>query len=238
LQGRNRLREEAVRAAFRRLDADDSGSISVQDVRTVLGETFEGVDAEEVIREASLLLAQHAGPEVAGSGEISFDAFLRVLEDHHAVPSPAPSPSRSRFEFRCVDKEQQQPICLDQDVCCSAKSPDPAQNPKEDNEDIICTRSSPNPSQNPREDVEEILSGINRPNSAQNPQDHVVSPPLFSPSGKHLVDESSSPKFSFFLEDEDTITSPTTGPPRKQLPEPCRPPRFGFFPTDKAKGGG
>jgi len=82
MQARSRLREEAVRATFNRLDADGSGAISVQDFRTVLGETFEGVDVEELVNEA----------DPVNRGEISFEVFVRVLEDHDAVPtSPAPS---------------------------------------------------------------------------------------------------------------------------------------------------
>jgi len=85
MQARSRLREEAVRATFHRLDADGSGAISAQDFRTVLGETFEGVDVEELLREA----------DPRSGGEISFEAFVRVLEDHDAVPlTPSPSPRK------------------------------------------------------------------------------------------------------------------------------------------------
>mmetsp|Transcript_82515 Transcript_82515/g.246051 ORF Transcript_82515/g.246051 Transcript_82515/m.246051 type:complete len:589 (-) Transcript_82515:112-1878(-) len=83
MQARSRLREEAVRATFHRLDADGSGSISVQDFRAVLGETFEGVDVEELIKEA----------DPVRRGEITFEGFVQVLEDHDAVPtSPTQSP--------------------------------------------------------------------------------------------------------------------------------------------------
>jgi len=76
MQARSRLREEAVRATFHRLDADGSGTISVQDFKAVLGETFEGVDVEELVKEV----------DPVRCGEIAFEDFVRVLEDHDAVP--------------------------------------------------------------------------------------------------------------------------------------------------------
>lgn len=76
------LREETVRATFHRLDADGSGTINSQDLRTVLGETFEGVDVEELVKEA----------DPASNGEISFESFLRILEDREAaVATPSAS---------------------------------------------------------------------------------------------------------------------------------------------------
>jgi len=86
MQARSRLREESVRATFHRLDADSSGTISVQDFTEVLGETFEGVSVEELVKEA----------DPSHHGEITFEAFMKVLEDHDAVPSSAtPSPKRT-----------------------------------------------------------------------------------------------------------------------------------------------
>jgi len=79
MEVRHRLREEAVRATFHRLDADNSGAISVEDFREVLGETFEGVNVEELCREA----------DPSGSGQITFDVFVRVLQGRDAVPTPS-----------------------------------------------------------------------------------------------------------------------------------------------------
>lgn len=99
MEARSRMREEAVRAAFRRLDADDSGLISVEDFQSVIGETFEGIDVEQIVKEV----------DTNGAGGISSDAFLRVLEDRDEVPQPAnegstlspqlcaASPARSAF---------------------------------------------------------------------------------------------------------------------------------------------
>merc|ERR1740121_2311198 len=75
---RSQLRQEAVRAAFHRLDADSSGTISADDLRKVIGETFEGVDVELLVREA----------DFAGTGEVGYNDFVRVLEAHDATLSP------------------------------------------------------------------------------------------------------------------------------------------------------
>jgi len=83
LDVRSQLRQEAVRAAFYRLDADNSGTISAEDLRHVIGETFEGVDVELLIREADL----------HGSGVIGYNDFIRVLDLHDATPTPT---SRAR----------------------------------------------------------------------------------------------------------------------------------------------
>jgi calcium-dependent protein kinase len=53
-----KMKEEHLWAAFRRLDADNSGAISVEDIQNVIGNTFEGVETRE----------------------IGFDAFRRALD--------------------------------------------------------------------------------------------------------------------------------------------------------------
>lgn len=78
MDARKQLRQEAVMAAFHRLDADGSGSISADDLRRVIGETFEGVNVELLVKEA----------DATQKGELSFDDFLRVLEETDATVSP------------------------------------------------------------------------------------------------------------------------------------------------------
>mmetsp|Transcript_5860 Transcript_5860/g.14254 ORF Transcript_5860/g.14254 Transcript_5860/m.14254 type:complete len:557 (-) Transcript_5860:138-1808(-) len=80
---RSQLRREAVQAAFNRLDADSSGGISVNDLRTVIGDTFEGVNVELLVKEA----------DAGGKGELSFADFMRILDDCDATPV---SPQRRR----------------------------------------------------------------------------------------------------------------------------------------------
>lgn len=91
---RSQLRKEVVNAVFHRLDADNSGAITVQDFRAVLGDQFEGVDVEELVREA----------DPSGAGGIDFDTFVRVLEDHDAVPVLTPSSNRS-LEVRTPNRK-------------------------------------------------------------------------------------------------------------------------------------
>lgn len=78
MEARCRLREEAVRAAFNRLDADRSGTICAEDFRCVIGKTFEGIDVEELVEQA----------DPHGEGSIDYSTFLRVLEDRDVSPSP------------------------------------------------------------------------------------------------------------------------------------------------------
>lgn len=98
LEKRTDIREEALRAVFHRLDADQSGALSAEDFRTVLGETFEGVNVDEMINEAGL----------GKAGEISFDAFMQMLGRHDAIPAVTqplspPKIPRDPGEKRTVD---------------------------------------------------------------------------------------------------------------------------------------
>eukprot|EP00931_Biecheleriopsis_adriatica_P103651 TRINITY_DN78453_c0_g1_i1.p1 TRINITY_DN78453_c0_g1~~TRINITY_DN78453_c0_g1_i1.p1 ORF type:complete len:574 (-),score=121.32 TRINITY_DN78453_c0_g1_i1:17-1738(-) len=78
MDARNKLREEAVLSAFHRLDADGSGSISPDDLRRAIGDTFEGVNVELLVKEA----------DAACKGEMDFQDFLRMLEETDATLSP------------------------------------------------------------------------------------------------------------------------------------------------------
>jgi calcium-dependent protein kinase len=52
LNTRTRVREDAIRSAFHRLDADSSGAITANDFKKTLGETFEGVNVELLLSDA------------------------------------------------------------------------------------------------------------------------------------------------------------------------------------------
>merc|ERR1719401_393009 len=73
------FREENIRAAFHRLDADNSGSISAEDIQAVMGDTFEGVE--------TCLLMRDVGLSPSGYGEIGFESFVQVLEAQSTRPS-------------------------------------------------------------------------------------------------------------------------------------------------------
>lgn len=85
MEARTTLRTEAMRATFSRFDADGSGTISVDDFRQVLGDTFEGVNIDRLVAEAN---PDH-------HGEITYSSFLSVLEAADAVPHSSPTGGRS-----------------------------------------------------------------------------------------------------------------------------------------------
>jgi len=84
LEARSRLREDAVRRTFRRLDVDRSGAIGAADLQRVIGQTFEGVDATALLLESEVTLD--------GKGEVTYEAFARLLESRDLVPSPRARP--------------------------------------------------------------------------------------------------------------------------------------------------
>lgn len=78
MDARKQFRKEAVLSAFHRLDFDSSGTISADDLRHAIGETFEGVNVELLVKEA----------DAACRGELDFQDFLGVLEQTDATLSP------------------------------------------------------------------------------------------------------------------------------------------------------
>eukprot|EP00401_Gymnodinium_catenatum_P073382 CAMPEP_0117489020 /NCGR_PEP_ID=MMETSP0784-20121206/16818_1 /TAXON_ID=39447 /ORGANISM="" /LENGTH=585 /DNA_ID=CAMNT_0005283731 /DNA_START=97 /DNA_END=1854 /DNA_ORIENTATION=+ len=85
MEARGHLRRDAVRKAFNRLDTNGSGGISADNVRRAIGETFEGVDAAELLREAKVTFDCR--------GEICFEEFVLLLEMRDAVPTSARRPA-------------------------------------------------------------------------------------------------------------------------------------------------
>ncbi|CAE8740972.1 unnamed protein product [Polarella glacialis] len=86
MEAQTRLREEAVRATFRRLDADCSGTIGVSDVKAVFGETFNGADVEDFLQEM----------DPNEDGEFGYEVFARVMSNGDCVPTtPAPLPPKT-----------------------------------------------------------------------------------------------------------------------------------------------
>lgn len=75
-----KIREEHLRAAFNRMDADKSGAISAEDIENTLGNTFEGVESRFLMRDVGL--------SPSAKGEINFDMFVRVLEDRNSRVLP------------------------------------------------------------------------------------------------------------------------------------------------------
>jgi calcium-dependent protein kinase len=66
-----KLNEEHIWTAFCRLDADHSGTISIEDVQHVIGSTFEGEDTRQILDDAEFT--------PTANGEIGFDSFRKAL---------------------------------------------------------------------------------------------------------------------------------------------------------------
>mmetsp|Transcript_26730 Transcript_26730/g.58110 ORF Transcript_26730/g.58110 Transcript_26730/m.58110 type:complete len:521 (-) Transcript_26730:117-1679(-) len=72
------LHEDMLRQAFKRFDVDDSGYITPENLREVLGETFDGQQVDQIMKEADLL----------HDGRISYAEWIDYLTgagaaDHH-----------------------------------------------------------------------------------------------------------------------------------------------------------
>lgn len=80
---RDQLRKDMVIKIFNRLDVDHSGTLSLQEICRVLGES--GEDAEELLQDSEVVLDSN--------GEIRFEAFLELLQNRDFVPSPQRKPA-------------------------------------------------------------------------------------------------------------------------------------------------
>merc|ERR1712217_975224 len=71
MQGRVRVHEAVIRRTFAKFDKDSSGCISVEDLKDVLGQTWEDTEnMEELIQEA----------DKDGNGRIDYDEFLAYFQ--------------------------------------------------------------------------------------------------------------------------------------------------------------
>ena len=73
LAAQSNIEEERIAEAFDRLDADDSGYISRQNLREFLGGDNSYSDVESIIRKA----------DVDKDGKISWDEFLQLFRQQH-----------------------------------------------------------------------------------------------------------------------------------------------------------
>ncbi|CAK8996290.1 unnamed protein product [Durusdinium trenchii] len=72
MQGRIKVHEDVLRRTFRKFDVDNCGKITAEDLQGILGEQFEGTDAQDLIREA----------DTNGDGMIEYDEFLQYFHSH------------------------------------------------------------------------------------------------------------------------------------------------------------
>jgi EF-hand domain pair len=73
IEAHGSISEERLAEAFDRIDADDSGYISAENLKAMLGDEFSERDIEEIIKEADL----------THDGQISYAEFLALWEDQH-----------------------------------------------------------------------------------------------------------------------------------------------------------
>jgi len=69
--------EGHIRAAFNRLDRDNSGFITLENLKDTLGETYGGMDMETILKEV----------DTGNTGYISFDEFMAYLQGGDAEQS-------------------------------------------------------------------------------------------------------------------------------------------------------
>mmetsp|Transcript_10491 Transcript_10491/g.23835 ORF Transcript_10491/g.23835 Transcript_10491/m.23835 type:complete len:585 (-) Transcript_10491:34-1788(-) len=79
LSTRIALHDDLLRATFKRFDADNSGFISAENLKHVLGESFAGTEVKQLMEEADL----------NGDGVICYDEFIAYLEGGHATEAQA-----------------------------------------------------------------------------------------------------------------------------------------------------
>lgn len=71
MHGHVQAHNDVLLKTFRRFDKDDKGFITVDDLRAILGDTFEGADVQELVREAD--------PD--NSGELWYEEILTFLQE-------------------------------------------------------------------------------------------------------------------------------------------------------------
>mmetsp|Transcript_50169 Transcript_50169/g.92671 ORF Transcript_50169/g.92671 Transcript_50169/m.92671 type:complete len:549 (+) Transcript_50169:130-1776(+) len=85
------MHDDLLMNAFRRFDTDGTGYITVEDLRKVLGESFDGATVEELLREA----------DACGKGKISAEEFIRYLKD----PSDTATAKRKYAAQKLIDDQ-------------------------------------------------------------------------------------------------------------------------------------
>lgn len=65
------MHDDLLKTTFQRFDVDNSGFITLDNLRTVLGESFSGAEVDKLIQEA----------DVSKDGKISYEEFIAFLKD-------------------------------------------------------------------------------------------------------------------------------------------------------------
>ncbi|CAJ1348617.1 unnamed protein product [Effrenium voratum] len=80
------LHDHLLKVAFRRFDVDGSGYITAENLRDVLGETFEGNEVQTLLSEADL---KH-------DGRISYEEWIQYLKGAHGTVEPRHADAAAR----------------------------------------------------------------------------------------------------------------------------------------------
>jgi hypothetical protein len=102
MASRMRLHEDLIRHVFNQLDADHDGFISLQDLRSVLGETVDGEDIRVILQEADL----------DGDGQINFDEFEKCFNMIGPIPVVDESESPPPPLVRSASRQQSMKVTL------------------------------------------------------------------------------------------------------------------------------
>merc|ERR1719261_799193 len=76
VSSRIQIHDEVLAQTFRRFDTDNSGFITVTNLKEVLGESFEGQEIENLMKEADF---DH-------TGKISYQEFIQYMKHPEAPP--------------------------------------------------------------------------------------------------------------------------------------------------------
>jgi hypothetical protein len=84
------MNEVHIRQAFDRLDVDKSGAITVDNLKQVLGEQYQGEDIEKLLAEADL----------SATGSVDFEEFMVYMQGDSA------SEAQQEAIIKLIDKEK------------------------------------------------------------------------------------------------------------------------------------
>lgn len=97
------MQEERIQEAFHRLDVSNTGYITKEDLRAVLGDDYDPVRVDEMMSAA----------DDSGDGKIDYGEFVKMIRDERALMvdavKPAPSASRAELDSECVART---PLCV------------------------------------------------------------------------------------------------------------------------------
>merc|ERR1719401_1525611 len=98
---RIQLHDEMLFSTFKRFDTDNSGYITVSNLREVLGNTFEQTEVEKLLAEADLLK----------DGRISYPEFQAFLKGESLTPDQADKIIDTQLDKAAKPREDGRP-CL------------------------------------------------------------------------------------------------------------------------------